>query len=103
MPRILLMYDIAEDRARSKVADLCLDYALQRIQYSAFCGTLSRTLIEELMLKIGRIVHGKEHNVQAIPICASDWDTRRVLASRIPPGTPTDRDEWDAQPGEYDE
>ena len=50
--RYLLIYDITEDRARTRVADLCLDYGLERIQYSAFWGDLPRTLQEELLLKI---------------------------------------------------
>lgn len=94
MTRILLLYDIVEDRARTKVADLCLDYALQRIQYSAFAGDLSRTLIEELLLKIKRILDGKTYNVQAIPMCANDWNARRVLDSRPAPTEPESDDGW---------
>jgi hypothetical protein len=37
----LLIYDIPDDRARQKVADACLDYGLERIQYSAFLGELT--------------------------------------------------------------
>ena len=36
--RCPLIYDIAHDGVRTKVADACLDYGLQRIQYSAFFG-----------------------------------------------------------------
>jgi CRISPR-associated protein Cas2 len=69
----LLIYDITDDRARTKVADLCLDYGLERIQYSAFCGDLPRTLQEELLLKIGRILRGKTADVRLIPMCERDW------------------------------
>ena len=41
--RYLLIYDISHDGVRTKVADACLDYGLERIQYSAFLGSLTRT------------------------------------------------------------
>lgn len=50
--RVLLIYDIVHDGIRNKIADLCLDYGLDRVQYSSFEGTLPRTHQEELMLKI---------------------------------------------------
>jgi CRISPR-associated protein Cas2 len=70
--RYLLIYDITEDRARTKVADLCLDYGLERIQYSAFWGDLPRTLQEELLLKIRRVLQGKTADVRLIPLCERD-------------------------------
>lgn len=91
--RILLIYDIVNDKARTKVADLCLDYALQRVQYSAFMGDLSRTLTEELLLKVGRTLQGHEYDVQVIPICSTDWAARRVLVSRPKPAPDTDDDD----------
>ena len=41
---LILMYDISNDRIRTKVAIACEDYGLDRIQYSAFYGQLSRKL-----------------------------------------------------------
>ena len=70
--RYLLLYDITEDRARTRVADLCLDYGLERIQYSAFWGDLPRTLQEELLLKIRRVLRGKIADVRLIPLCERD-------------------------------
>lgn len=74
--RCLLIYDIPDDNARTKVADVCLDYGLDRIQYSAFLGQLNRGLQEELLLRIQRRMGKKSGNVQLIPICAKDWAER---------------------------
>ena len=49
--RCLLIYDIAHDGVRTKVADVCLDYGLERIQYSAFFGELSHIHQRELLLR----------------------------------------------------
>lgn len=74
--RCLLIYDIPNDRVRTKVADVCLDYGLDRTQYSAFCGQLSRGQQEELLMKIKKKLGKKPANVQIIPICAKDWEER---------------------------
>lgn len=70
---ILLIYDIVHDGTRAKVADLCLDYGLDRVQYSAFQGKLRRTHQEELMLKIKQKLGKREGDVRLIPICDKDW------------------------------
>jgi CRISPR-associated protein Cas2 len=74
--RCLVIYDISNDRLRNKVADICLDYGLDRIQFSAFLGKLSRNYQEELMLKIEQRMDDNPGNVQLIPICAKDWRDR---------------------------
>lgn len=71
--KVLLIYDIVHDGARTKIADLCLDYGLDRVQYSAFEGDLRRTHQEELMLKIKKILGKREGDVRLIPICEKDW------------------------------
>ena len=73
---VLLIYDISNDRLRNKVADLCLDYGLDRIQYSAFWGRLRRTHQEELMMQIEKQVGKKPANIQLVPICEKDWAAR---------------------------
>ena len=74
--RCLLVYDISHDGTRSKIADFCLDYGLDRIQYSAFLGKLARTHQEELMLKIGDRLGDQSGKVQLFVICKADWRQR---------------------------
>ena len=71
--KCLLVYDIADDRARAKIADFCLDYGLDRIQFSAFVGDLARTRQEELMLRIGERLGSRPGKIQLIPVCDKDW------------------------------
>jgi CRISPR-associated protein Cas2 len=78
----LLIYDIPDDRARTKVADVCLDYGLQRIQYSAFMGKLSRTHQEELLLQIKKKLGRKPGNVQLFPLDEQTWAKRKVIEQR---------------------
>lgn len=77
--RCLLVYDIPDDGKRTKIADACLDYGLDRIQYSAFAGQLKLTHQDELMLKIKKILGRKAGNVQLFTLCAEDWAKRKVI------------------------
>lgn len=76
----LVIYDIPHDGARQKVADACLDYGLQRIQYSAFIGDLSRSHQRELFGEIARRVRGRTANVQLFPLDERSWAGRRAIA-----------------------
>lgn len=74
--RCLLIYDIPDDATRTKIADACLDYGLDRIQYSAFMGQLNVTYRRELMKKLRRLLGKKAGKIQLFPVCASDWESR---------------------------
>ena len=75
----LVIYDITDDRLRAKVADICLDYGLERIQYSAFRGELNHNRQEELLQKIKRKVGKKAANVQLYPICEKDLRLKKEI------------------------
>ena len=77
--RCLLVYDIPDDNTRTRVADICLDYGLDRIQYSSFLGDLARTHQEELMMKLAKRLGKRPGNIQLFPICETDWRQRKVI------------------------
>jgi CRISPR-associated protein Cas2 len=70
--KLFLIYDIQEDKARLKVAELCKNYGLRRVQYSTFFGDLSRNRQEELILRVRRLVDPAEAYVLLLPICERD-------------------------------
>lgn len=78
----LVVYDIVDDNKRNKVADVCIDYGLDRIQYSAFAGDLAPTHQEELMLKIAAVLGKRPGKVQLVPVCEKDWNARRVIEQK---------------------
>lgn len=75
----LVVYDIVDDNKRNKIADVCIDYGMDRIQYSAFVGDLAPTHQEELMLKIAAVLGKRPGKVQLVPVCEKDWNARRVI------------------------
>ncbi len=76
--RYLLIYDITHDGTRAKVADVCLDDGLERIQYSAFLGELSHIHQRELFLKIRRRLGSHRANIQLFPLDEKCWSGRRL-------------------------
>jgi CRISPR-associated protein Cas2 len=78
----VLVYDISDDGKRGKIADVCLDYGMDRIQYSAFVGDLAPTHQDELMLKVQSVLGKLPGKVQLVPICEKDWNARRTIEQK---------------------
>jgi len=51
----LVIYDVEDDWARTRVADACKDFGLERIQYSCFRGKLSQNKREELYERMRKV------------------------------------------------
>lgn len=49
---LVLIYDIEDDRLRTRVANVCMNCGLDRIQFSAFFGKLNRNRRQELALRL---------------------------------------------------
>ncbi len=77
--KTILIYDIPDDKVRTKVADICLDYGLERVQYSAFFGELNANRQGEILQKIKRKIGKKAANVQLFPMCDKDVRLRKVI------------------------
>lgn len=86
---LVLIYDIENDRLRTRAADICFDYGLERIQFSAFFGRLNRNRRQELALKLRNEVGAESARIRMIPVCEEDlkdvWllDQYRVDAEEL--------------------
>lgn len=69
---MVLIYDIEDDRLRTRASDICLDYGLERIQFSAFFGRLNRNRRQELALKLRSEVGQQSARIRIIPVCEDD-------------------------------
>jgi CRISPR-associated protein Cas2 len=72
--RILVTYDITEDKERKKISDCCLDYGLDRQQYSVFTGLLKPIHIRALAKALRPYVGSGQ--VIILPISSDDWEKR---------------------------
>ena len=76
---LVLIYDIEDDRLRTRVADVCMDYGLDRIQFSAFFGKLNRNRRQELALRLRNELGNESGRVRIIPVCEQDLKDMWVL------------------------
>ena len=76
---LVLIYDIEDDRLRTRVSDVCLDYGLDRIQFSAFFGKLNRNRRQELALRLRNELGNESGRVRIIPVCEQDLKDMWVL------------------------
>ena len=70
-----VIYDISDNRLRTKVSEKCKDYGLERLQKSAFFGELTRNSAEMLAVEVEKILSDEggsgEDCVFILPMCSS--------------------------------
>ena len=76
---LILIYDIEDDKLRTRTSDICLDYGLERIQFSAFFGKLNRNRRQELAMKLQNEIGPEAARIRIIPVCADDLSDMWVL------------------------
>ncbi len=76
---LVLIYDIENDRLRTRASDICMDYGLERIQFSAFFGKLNRNRRQELALHLQREMGVENARIRIIPVCEQDLKDMWVL------------------------
>jgi CRISPR-associated protein Cas2 len=74
-----VFYDIENDRIRTKVSETCLGYGLDRIQFSAFLGKLTRNRRQELAMRLRNEIGDESGRVHMIPVCEEDHRDMWVL------------------------
>lgn len=70
---VWIIYDISENRPRSRVAKYCKDAGLYRVQKSVFLGTIERNRLDELALTIQDEIDEESDKVYMFPMCEQDF------------------------------
>ena len=76
---VWVIYDIVDDRKRNKIARICKDKGLYRVQKSAFLGTLNRNQIDELKMMCEDIIDPDVDSVYIFPMCEDDFRKVKLL------------------------
>ena len=71
--RTLVMYDIEHDQVRYRVSEACLDFGLERIQFSVFRGKLNRNKREELLMTLTNLLGEEQGKILIQPMCEDDY------------------------------
>lgn len=76
-----VIYDIEDDRVRTRIANTCKDYGLERIQYSAFSGTLDATRRGELFIRLADTLGRDVGRILLLPVCEKDAQAKREIVN----------------------
>ena len=67
------MYDIEDDRIRYRISEACLDFGLERIQFSVFRGKLNPNKREELLMRLSNLLGEAPGKILIQPMCEDDF------------------------------
>jgi CRISPR-associated protein Cas2 len=76
---IWVIYDIAEDKTRNRVAKACKQAGLYRVQKSVFLGTLEATEKDSLELQIGDLIDEDADSVYLFPMSRDELQDTALL------------------------
>lgn len=76
---VLVIYDITPDNVRFRVANICKDFGLVRIQKSAFLGVLTSERRKEMRTRLERAIRGVKGNIQIFQIPEPYVSLREVI------------------------
>lgn len=74
-----VIYDIAETKIRSKIAKICKDKGLYRVQKSVFLGTLNRNQVDEMSIQFEDLIDAESDSVYIFPMCDADFKKVKLL------------------------
>ncbi|HUS75473.1 MAG TPA: CRISPR-associated endonuclease Cas2 [Methanothrix sp.] len=77
---VWVIYDISENRIRSRVAKLCKNYGLFRVQKSAFLGDLNRNQSDSLALECEAVIEETD-SVYVFPMCEDCFDKIKLIGT----------------------
>ena len=96
--KTLVIYDIVENKLRTKVVSKCKDYGLVRIQYSAFFGEMTTNRREELAMALQKLLGRHWGRIHFFPMCDRDLRLMKVIdvgyGERVDQTTESEGGEW---------
>ncbi|NPV62803.1 MAG: CRISPR-associated endonuclease Cas2 [Methanotrichaceae archaeon] len=75
----IIIYDISDNSLRTRVARALMDYGCIRIQESAFYGSMNHNTREKLRLRLGKMMHKNEGNIQFYPLCGKCYALKESI------------------------
>ncbi|MDY6822298.1 MAG: CRISPR-associated endonuclease Cas2 [Thermodesulfobacteriota bacterium] len=74
-----IIYDIVENRPRTRLAKICKQFGLQRVQKSVFLGKLESNRFDELTQQCLDLIDENQDSVYIFPFCQEDFKNIKVL------------------------
>lgn len=85
--RLLVIYDITDNGLRVRASEFLQDFGLERVQYSAFAGDLTRNRRQMLEIRITDLFARDSRSrdtdrMYVLPMCDSCFGTARFLGEQ---------------------
>ncbi len=74
-----VMYDIEDDKVRTKVAKLCKQMGLYRVQFSVFLGSIDANRKDTLELQIREQIDEEKDSVYIFPMSKNELQATVLL------------------------
>lgn len=85
-----VMYDIKDDKARTKIAKACQQSGLYRVQYSVFLGTLEANRKDSLQIQIEELMDEEVDKVYIFPMSKDELQNTELLGQAFDKDMVTD-------------
>lgn len=79
MTMVWVVYDIVEDKIRNKVARICLNKGLYRVQKSVFLGTLNANQRDSLAIECEVLIDPEVDSVYVFPMDDASFKQVKLL------------------------
>lgn len=76
---IWVLYDVVNDKARTKVAKCCQQAGLYRVQFSCFLGTLTANQKDTLQLRLAELIDEETDRVYIFPMSRDELQQTALL------------------------
>lgn len=86
-----VMYDIKKDKVRTRVAKLCKQAGLYRVQYSVFLGTLEACDKDTLELQIEELIDHHKDSVYIFPMSKNELQQTSLMGQAFDKKLVTDQ------------
>lgn len=87
---IWVLYDIVNDKARTKAAKLCLQTGLYRVQFSCFLGMLTANQKDTLQLRLAELIDEDTDRVYIFPMSRNELQQTALLGQAFDKALVTD-------------
>jgi len=87
---VWMIYDISVNKSRSKIAKLCKEAGLYRVQKSVFLGAIERNRLDELTMQIEELIDEDTDSVYVFPLCQTDFKKVQTMGQAFDKDLVTD-------------
>ncbi len=83
MPRVIVVYDISDNKKRFELANALKSYGLIRVQRSMFIGKVSSQTLKDIIRKAEKIIDKERDVVHVIPITIYAYQHMKIIGTPL--------------------